>query len=178
MHSLTSRLQPHLLIDAPTEPWTATGTSIVAAHDGLQLSPDDRRVQYLDDALALLQLPGCQCALSTGSGRPQAPWDTEDIYVEFNSIVAWFDVDAISDPVDDIIWVDSSITNASAPAKDLAHEAGHFYSPYLGHGGEQSAPYSGGVPPPNRFNGENVCGSQNPFTDTEYAGQVCNNACQ
>jgi RHS repeat-associated protein len=112
-----------------------------------------RRLKALNDAIDQLGGSQCRCALTSASGYNSAPWDRSDIYVGFDSIgSSIIGASGYSEPYASMIWLNPrEDDSASAYAQTIAHEAGHFRWPYLGHDDL-----------PNRFNGELVCGSMDP----------------
>jgi len=117
-----------------------------------------KRLKALQDAFDLLEGRQCRCALTSASGYDSPPWDHSDIDVGFDSISGILGASGYAEPYADKIWLNPrEDDSASAYAQTIAHEAGHFRWPWLGHDDL-----------PNRFNGELVCGSMDP-----NAGKQC-----
>lgn len=106
------------------------------------------QLRSLESAVEKLSRPGCRCGLTTGSGYPNAPWDTRDIGVVLDPSVSLSGAAGWSNPLTGMIYLDPGQWDFGST---IAHEAGHFRPPYGGHDEN-----------PKRFNGENSCSARTP----------------
>jgi RHS repeat-associated protein len=121
-----------------------------------------KELKQLEEALKLLDKPGCACALRSGNGYEQAPWDSRDIDIQFDPTLELFGSSGLSNPLDGIIYLNPNNMDKYRFAQTIAHEAGHFRDPYLGH--ETN---------PERFKAEEICGSFATGADEEYFKNKC-----
>jgi RHS repeat-associated protein len=105
-------------------------------------------LESLKKALKLLEQPDCTCALRAANDQKMAPWEETNIDIVIDPFVGAHGASATSNPIFGIIYVDTVNIGANALAGVLAHEAGHFTYPYLGHEKNRE-----------RFAAENVCGA-------------------
>lgn len=120
------------------------------------LSP--KALRRLEDAMVMLNRPGCDCGLKEGSGYSKAPWDDKDIYVQLDPLIgfeSFGNADGFSLPYwgVDTMWLQPSLLSG-AMASTIAHEAGHFRPPKWGHDEN-----------PDRFNGQQFCGAGSAMDD-------------
>ncbi|MCY1019868.1 RHS repeat-associated core domain-containing protein [Pyxidicoccus sp. MSG2] len=97
------------------------------------------RVPMLQEAIDKLAHPACQCAVAAGSDSGKAPWEDRDIRLFLDPTLdympgggangfTWGGLSPIG-----AIYLNPALDSASAMAGTIAHEAGHFAWPYLGH---------------------------------------------
>jgi RHS repeat-associated protein len=141
----------------PAAPWTPpisrktpSGSGKAGLRVGLWtevLYRNTPELTRLYSAIEELNEPGCACALRGGYGWASAPWDDRVIVLQLARWVGWKGSNGWTNPAG-VIFIDPDGPNF---ATTIAHEAGHFRWPYLGHGHER------------RFRAQRICGvSLNP----------------